>query len=122
MFTKASLKDPASSESSIIKFKEEGQMLYVVIRDSGILLNSLEEFPLKSLSGKVLLPTLVNFYFTATENKGSRLQNQGFPNSIKRWGDSPLPPLVGGLEILQGNFFLLGENCTRNTFNLSRLL
>ena len=29
-------------------------MLRVVIRDSGILLNPLEEFPLKSLSGKVL--------------------------------------------------------------------
>ena len=62
VFTKASLKDPGSSESSIFKFEEEVQMLRVVIRDSGILLNPLEEFPLKSLSGKVLHPSLVNFY------------------------------------------------------------
>ena len=62
LFTKASLKDPGSSESSIFKFEEEVQMLRVVIRDSGILLNPLEEFPLKSLSGKVLHPSLVNFY------------------------------------------------------------
>ena len=52
MFTKASLKDPGSSGSSIFKFEEEIQMLRVVIRDSGLLLNPLEEFPLKSLSGK----------------------------------------------------------------------
>ena len=52
VFTKASLKDPGSSESSIFKFEEEIQMLRVVIRDSGLLLNPLEEFPLKSLSGK----------------------------------------------------------------------
>ena len=68
VFTKATLKDLGSSKSSIFKFEEEVQMLRNVIRDSGILLNPLEEFPLKSLSGKLLHPTLVNFYFTATEN------------------------------------------------------
>ena len=48
VFAKASLKDPRSSGSSIFQFEEEVQMLHVVIRDSGILLNLLEEFPLKS--------------------------------------------------------------------------
>ena len=116
MFTKASLKDPGSSESSIIKFKEEGQMLCVVIRDSGILLNSLDKFPLKSLSGKVLLPTLVNFYFTTTENKGSGLQNQAFPNSIKRWGGFPPPPTGGGTRNFAGKFFFTGRELHKEYF------
>ena len=59
VFTKASLKDPGSSESSIFKFEREVQMFRVVIRDSGILLNPLEEFPLKSLSGKVFHPSFL---------------------------------------------------------------
>ena len=37
-----------------------------------------------------------------------------------------IPPLHptgrGTRNFAEGNFFLLGENCTRNTFNLSRLL
>ena len=78
MFAKASLMDLGSSESSIFKFEEEVQMLHVVIRNSGILLNLLEEFPLKSLSGKVLHPTLVNFYFTATENYENFKKDQGY--------------------------------------------
>ena len=78
VFTKASLKDPGSSESSIFKFEEEVQMLRVVIRDSGILLNPLEEFPLKSLSGKVLHPSLVNFYFIASENYKNFKKDQSY--------------------------------------------
>ena len=53
-------------------------MLHVVIRDSGILLNTLEEFPLKSQSRKVLHSTLVNFYFTATENNKNFKKDQGY--------------------------------------------
>ena len=78
VFTKASLKDPGPSESSIFKFEEEVQMLCVVIRDSSILLNLLQEFPLKSLFGKVLHPTLVNLYFTATENYENFKKDQGY--------------------------------------------
>ena len=78
VFAKASLMDLGSSESSIFKFEEEVQMLRVVIRNSGILLNLLEEFPLKSLSGKVLHPALVNFYFTATENYENFKKDQGY--------------------------------------------
>ena len=78
VFNKAILKDPGYSESSIFKFEEEVQMLRVVIRDSGILLNPLEELPLKSLYGKVLHPTLVNFYFTATENNENFKKGQGY--------------------------------------------
>ena len=78
MFAKASLKDPRSSESSIFKFEEEVQMFRVVIRDSGILLNPLKEFPLKPLSGKVLHPNLVNVYFTANENYENFKKDQGY--------------------------------------------
>ena len=78
MFTKASLKDPGSSESSIFKFEEKIQMLRVVIRDSDMLLNLLEEFPLKSLSGKMLYPALVSVYFTATENYENFKKDQGY--------------------------------------------
>ena len=78
VFTKASLKDPGSSESSIFKFEEEIQMLRVVIRDSGMLLNPLEEFPLKSLSGKMLYPALVSVYFTATENYENFKKDEGY--------------------------------------------
>ena len=78
MFTKASLKDPGSSESSIFKFEEKIQMLRVVIRDSDMLLNPLEEFPLKSLSGKMLYPALVSVYFTATENYEHFKKDQGY--------------------------------------------
>ena len=78
VFTKANLKDPGFSESSIFKFEEEVQMLRVVIRDSGILLNPLEEFHLKSLSGKVLHPSLVNFYFIASENYKNFTKDQSY--------------------------------------------
>ena len=78
VFTKASLKDPGSSESSIFKFEEEIQMLRVVIRDSGMVLNPLEEFPLKSLSGKMLYPALVSVYFTATENYENFKKDEGY--------------------------------------------
>ena len=78
MFTKGSLKDPGSSESSVFKFEEEVQMLCLVIQDSGILLNPLKESPLKSLSGKVLHPTLINFYFIATENYENFKNGQGY--------------------------------------------
>ena len=78
VFTKGSLKDPGSSESSIFKFEEEVQMLCLVIQDSGILLNPLKESPLKSLSGKVLHPTLINFYFIGTENYENFKNGQGY--------------------------------------------
>ena len=78
VFTKASLKDPGSSESSIFKFEEEVQMLRVVIRDSGIFSNPLKEFPSKSWSRKVFHPTLVNFYFTAIENHENLKKDQGY--------------------------------------------
>ena len=53
-------------------------MLRVVIRDSDMLLNLLEEFPLKSLSGKMLYPALVSVYFTATENYENFKKDQGY--------------------------------------------
>ena len=49
------LKDCGSSESLIFSFEEKVQTLRVVIRDSGILLNLLEQALLKSLSGYYIL-------------------------------------------------------------------
>ena len=69
VFKKAGVTDPATESSSIINFENEVTMLRIAIRKSGILSRPYEEFPLRSLEGKLLHP------------KGNLLH----PNDINNW-------------------------------------
>ena len=76
-FYKAEIIDPGNNQSSMFNFAMEIHSVWKLIHKSKPLANPDKEIPLKSLDGQNLHPSLVNFFFTASENYTSYLSNKG---------------------------------------------
>ena len=68
VFKKAGIPDPASVSSSIFNFALEVQSVRKIVRESNLFRDPEIPSPLMSFDGKMLHPTLVNFYTTAISN------------------------------------------------------
>ena len=68
VFKKSNIKDPGNQRSSVFNFVLEIQSVRKVVRESKLLVDPQKESPLQSIDGIKLHPSLVNFFFTASEN------------------------------------------------------